>query len=242
MINKTFNSFSLNCGGNLYVFNQPVIMGILNLTPDSFYDGGKYEDVNHALEHCAKMLNEGAQIIDIGGASTRPHAKEISPQEETDRILPVIEKIIHTFPQAILSVDTYQAAVAKTALQAGAHIINDVSGGNMDKNMFDVVAEAQCPYILMHMQGTPQTMQQNPTYKDVCLDIVKDLSSKIQLLESKGVKDIIIDPGFGFGKTMEHNYDLLQNLSLFEKAINRPLLVGLSRKSMFYKTTKHYGK
>lgn len=228
-------SFSLNCSGKLAHFTDVAIMGILNVTPDSFYDGGQFQELNFAVEHAAKMMAEGADIIDLGGASSRPDAIMLSPQEEIERVMPVIEKLRLTFPEIILSIDTYHHQVAEAACDAGASIVNDISGGDLDDEMFDFVSKRQCPYILTHIQGTPQNMQKNPQYEDVVLDVIKALTKKIDTLEEKGVKDIIVDPGFGFGKTVEQNFALLANLKLLAKTTNKPVLAGLSRKSMLYK-------
>jgi len=228
--------FSLNCNGKFKEFQSVAVLGILNITPDSFFDGGKHNNLNFAIEHAAKMLAEGADIIDVGGASTRPNAEIVSPAEEIDRVVPVIEKLKSNFKEIIISIDTYYSEVAKAACNAGASIVNDISGGTIDATMFDFLAEHNnLPYVLSHIQGTPQNMQQNPQYEDVVLDVVKYLSIKINKLEALGVKDIIIDPGFGFGKTVEQNYSLLANIKLLEKALNKPVLVGVSRKSMLYK-------
>ncbi|MFT4969398.1 MAG: dihydropteroate synthase [Chitinophagales bacterium] len=208
---------------------------MLNATPDSFYDGGQFKQLNYAVEHAAKMLAEGADIIDVGGVSTRPDAKEVSQQEEMDRVLPLIEKLGLSFKDVIISIDTFRSEVAKEALKLGAHIVNDISGGSIDAQMFETVAQLKCPYILSHIQGTPQTMQLNPQYEDVVLDVVKELSLKVKQLEDAGVHDIIIDPGFGFGKTIEQNYELLAGLPLLNRAFKYPILLGLSRKSMLYK-------
>ena len=235
MVNLKKANFSLNCKGHLLQYDDVVIMGILNTTPDSFYDGGRYNHLDLAIEHVAKMLAEGADIIDVGGASTRPGAEELSVQEEIDRVVPVIEKMSHTFKKLTISIDTYQSEVAKAALAAGAHIVNDISGGSMDEGMFDLVAQEKCPYILTHIQGTPKQMQENPVYSDVVLEVVQELSIKIKQLEQMGLVDIIVDPGFGFGKTVAQNYEILRNLSLFEKALSKPILAGVSRKSMLYK-------
>lgn len=235
MGNLTNPSFSINCSGKLHEFNHVAIMGILNATPDSFYDGGLHNNLNFAVEHAAKMLAEGADIIDVGGVSTRPNAEEVNQQEELDRVIPVIEKLHASFGDILISIDTYRAAVAKEAKDKGAHIINDISGGEMDKEMFATVASLNCPYILSHIQGTPQDMQDNPQYEDVVLDVVKILSTKVKELEKLGVKDIIIDPGFGFGKTIAQNYELLNGVEVLRRTLNYPVLVGVSRKSMLSK-------
>ncbi len=221
---------TLNCGGQLLDLSTPQIMGVLNVTPDSFYDGGKYADEKSLLAQTEKMISEGAAIIDVGGMSTRPKAEMISEEEEIKRAIPVIENIKKHFPSAIISIDTFRSPVAKVAVDAGATIINDVSGGNLDKKMFETVAKLRLPYILMHMQGTPETMQVNPVYKNVTLDIIDFFKQKIIQLESLGVTDIIIDLGFGFGKTPEHNFQLLKSLGDF-RLLDKPILAGLSRKT-----------
>ena len=215
-------------------FEKPVIMGILNVTPDSFFDGGKHNNLDTAKAHAYQMIEDGADIIDIGAYSSRPGAPLISSQEEMDRAIPIIEAIAKEYPHILLSIDTFRADVAKAAIQAGAHIINDISGGNLDDNMFPIVAELQVPYILMHMRGTPETMQQLTEYKDVVNDVAVDLGEKIALLRVLGVKDIILDPGFGFAKTIEQNYELLLRVDELHYH-GLPILGGISRKSMIYK-------
>ncbi|MDB4344271.1 dihydropteroate synthase [bacterium] len=209
-------------------------MGIINVTPDSFYDGGKNNSVETAITQVRKHLKEGAKVIDIGGYSSRPGADEVTEQEELNRTIPVIEAVLIAFPDTIISIDTFRSNVAKKAIEAGAAIINDISAGDLDENMFSVVAEKQVPYILMHMQGTPETMQNNPNYKNIIQEITHYFSEKINTLRKKGVIDIIIDPGFGFGKTLEHNYEILGKLNHFQ-LLNVPILAGVSRKSMIYK-------
>jgi dihydropteroate synthase len=209
-------------------------MGILNITPDSFFDGGKYIDEDSILRQVQLMLNEGADIIDIGAASSRPAAKEITEEEELKRLLPALEVIIKNFPQAIISVDTFRAAIAEKALQTGAHIINDITAGSDDK-MFETVSDYHAPYILMHMQGTPQTMQQNPVYLNVVKEVLDFFNSKLEKTKAYNIHDVILDVGFGFGKTVEHNFELLKNLNVFKIAAV-PMLAGLSRKSMICKT------
>lgn len=210
-------------------------MGILNVTPDSFYDGGRFNTLDYAVEHAANMLAEGAQIIDVGGMSTRPNAQIISVQEELDRVIPVVEKLVKSFDQIIISVDTFRSEVARTGVQAGAHIVNDISGGTLDDKLFETVAELGCPYILSHIQGTPQTMQAKPQYEDVVLEITKFFSEQVETLTTMGVKDIILDPGFGFGKTVTHNYELLEGIKLMAEVFDQGILAGLSRKSMLCK-------
>lgn len=213
----------------------PKVMGILNITPDSFYDGGRFLSVDQAVTKCGEMLEEGAEMIDVGGYSTRPGAIDVSEQEELDRVIPVIEKIVQHFPETIISIDTFRSSVASQAVKAGASIINDVSGGNLDGNMFPTVASLGVPYILMHSRGTPQTMTSLTQYDNLLTDIAFDLSKKLNQLHSLGVKDIVIDPGFGFAKTIDQNFELLGNLG-YLRILEKPLLIGLSRKSMIWKT------
>jgi len=226
---------TINCGGQLIDFSSPKIMGILNVTPDSFYDGGKYCSDEEITNRAKEIIAEGADIIDIGAYSSRPGAKDISEQEESEIIFNALSIVRREFPDAIISVDTFRASIADKAItNFDVQIINDISAGEADEEMFNIIAKHNVPYIIMHMQGTPQTMQQNPTYDNVSLDIVKYFSNKVDKLRLMGVNDIVIDPGFGFGKTIEHNYQLLKNLNHF-KVLNLPILAGLSRKSMLYK-------
>ncbi|WP_140937435.1 dihydropteroate synthase [Sphingobacterium lumbrici] len=225
---------SIRINGRLLTFDKPLIMGILNVTPDSFYDGGRHNTVAQALQHTRRMLQAGVDIIDIGAFSSRPGAVWISPQEEIDRSAPVIEALIHEFPDIILSIDTFRAHIAKVCVQAGAHIINDISGGNLDEEMFTTVAQLQVPYILMHMRGTPENMQQLTTYEDVVTDVATELGERVAALRAFGVKDIILDPGFGFAKTTEQNYELLYRVNELHY-LGLPILGGISRKSMIYK-------
>ena len=222
-----------NIKGKILDLSTAKVMGILNITDDSFFDGGAYLNKNKMLEKCEKMLLEGASIIDIGAQSSRPRAKPMDFEVEKERFLIAITNIKHHFPDIIISVDTYNSSIAKICIKNGADIINDISAGEMDKEMFEVVAELDVPYIMMHMQGTPENMQENPQYKNVTNDVLGFLERKIKQLKAKGFEQIIIDPGFGFGKTMEHNYELLNNLKCFEK-FKFPILVGASRKSMIY--------
>lgn len=229
-------SFSINCKGKLVDLTKPNVMGILNVTPDSFFDGGNFNQLDSALFQIEKMLEDGATFIDIGGQSTRPGAEMISESEELKRVIPIIEISLKKFPEILISVDTFRSVVAQNSIESGACMVNDISGGNLDANMFETIAKLRCPYILMHIQGTPQNMQENPTYNNVTLDIIKELSEKIFQLRALKVNDIIIDPGFGFGKTLEQNFQLLRELDLFEKVLQVPVLAGLSRKSMIWKT------
>ncbi len=227
-------SYQINCQGQLLTLSSPVVMGIVNVSPDSFYDGGKFNDETNILPHVEQMLSEGAAIIDIGAVSSRPGAKYITAEEEIKRLIPAVKLIHHHFPAAVLSVDTSSADVAKLAIENGASIINDISAGEFDSMMFETIARLQVPYIMMHMQGTPQTMQQNPFYENVTLEIIRFFVKRLEKLRTLGVKDIIIDPGFGFGKTVQHNYELLASLRSFEM-LDCPLLVGISRKAMINK-------
>jgi len=210
---------------------QGRIMGILNVTPDSFFDGGKYNLLDAQMTQVEKMLHDGADFIDIGGYSTRPGADEVSDEEELNRVVPVIEKIMAQFPDAIISIDTFRAKVAEKAIKTGAAIINDVTCGEGDELMFETVARLQVPYIIMHKQGTFKDMQAEPKYEDVVKEVIQYLSFKIETLTEIGVHDIIVDPGFGFGKTLEHNFQLLKHLDLL-RILGKPILAGISRKSM----------
>lgn len=230
MIFKTIQS-----KGRLFDLQSPFVMGILNVTPDSFYDGGRYTHTEAAVARAAQMLSEGADILDIGGASSRPGAETVPESEEIQRVVPVIAAIRQQYPDAIISIDTWRAAVARAAVAAGADIVNDISAGTLDPMLIPTVAELQVPYILMHIQGTPQTMQLQPEYNDVATEVLDFLSQKVATLRSAGIRDIIIDPGFGFGKTIAHNYALLRELHTYRQVLQLPLLAGVSRKSMIYK-------
>ncbi len=210
-------------------------MGILNLTPDSFYDGGAYQDIDGAIAQTAKMLDEGATFIDVGAYSSRPSAVHISSDEEERRILPVINKLVHTFPEIILSIDTFRASIAKKAIKNGAAIVNDISAGLLDDQMLATVGELQVPYIMMHMRGTPQTMKSLTDYQDVAKEVIHYFSERVAFSRKHNIKDLIIDPGFGFSKTTAQSLELLKNLELMQM-IELPLLAGISRKSMIYKT------
>ncbi len=225
---------TINCKGTLIDLSTPKVMGILNITPDSFYDGGKYKNENDILQQVEKMLLEGATFIDIGAYSSRPGAANISEEEELKRIVPIVTLLVEKFPGIIISIDTFRSKVAEKTIESGAALINDISGGNMDSNMFETIAKLQVPYILMHMQGTPQNMQKNPSYKNVVTDVISFFAKQLFELRKLYVNDIIIDVGFGFGKTIEHNYELLKQLQLF-KNLEVPILTGISRKSMLYK-------
>lgn len=228
---------TINCGGRLIDLSGGKVMGILNVTPDSFFDGGRHNRLDAQLKQAEKMLAEGADFIDVGGYSTRPGAEDVSIDEELQRVIPAIKMLKKEFPQAIISIDTFRAKVAKEAINAGAHIINDISGGEDDPEMYETVANLQVPYIIMHKQGTPKTMQLNPQYEDVVSEVLKFFSIRLQQLHALGVNDVIIDPGFAFGKTLEHNYQLLNKLYLF-RMLEAPMLVGVSRKSMINKILK----
>ena len=224
----------INCSGRLYALDRPKVMGILNLTPDSFYDGGKLKDPDTILRQADQMWQEEADILDLGGASSRPGATPVSEQEECDRVIPAISLLRKERPDALISIDTYHAAVAAEALQAGASIVNDISGGNLDTEMFPLLAREKVPYILMHMQGTPATMQDAPHYESVVDEVISFFSKQVNRLRLQGVSDIILDPGFGFGKSLTQNYELLQALPAI-KRLGCPVLVGVSRKSMINK-------
>ncbi len=228
------NNYSINCKGFLMDFSTPKIMGIVNLTPDSFFSGSRFQAEKEILLQVEKMLAEGADIIDLGAFSSRPNSNFISLEEEKERLLSPLKKIIQEFPSALLSVDTYRSEIAKQSIQEGASIINDISGGDLDEKMFQTIAALKVPYMMMHMQGTPKTMQDSPSYTDVFQEVFKSFSGKLEQLNSLGVNDVILDVGFGFGKTLEHNYTLLKKLSYFH-ALQRPILVGLSRKGMIQK-------
>ncbi|MDR6300693.1 dihydropteroate synthase [Mesonia maritima] len=226
---------TINCRGNLIDLTSPKIMGILNLTPDSFYDGGRYKNEEDILRQTEKMLTEGATFIDVGAYSSRPGAKHISEDEEMKRLLPVIEILLKEFPEIILSIDTFRGEVAKKSVKIGAAIINDISGGNLDERMMETVAELQVPYILMHMKGNPQTMQQNTEYQNLLQEITYYFSEKLNKVRELGINDVILDPGFGFSKNNKQNFSLLREMK-FLKQLDCPLLAGVSRKSMIYKT------
>ena len=231
-----FSAFTLNIRKNIFEFHRPVVMGILNLTPDSFYDGGRYTDIDSALLRATQLLADGADILDLGAASSRPGATLPSTEVEIERLLPVITQIRRHHPDAIISVDTCNAQTADAAISAGADIINDISGGTFDPQMFPTIAERQVPYILMHTTGRPDDMQENCSYSDIIQDLILFFSSRLNQLYSLGVKDVVIDPGFGFGKTLDQNFELLNRLSELTSAFVEPLLVGVSRKSMIYRT------
>ncbi len=223
-----------NCRGRLLDLSTPKVMGIINLTPDSFYDGGKLKSDVELLALSEKLLKEGATILDVGGASTRPGAEEVSEQEEMKRVIPAVEIILKSFPDTIISIDTFRSNVAEEAVNAGASMVNDISAGRFDENFLHTVSKLKVAYLLMHMQGTPRTMQQGPSYNNVVKEVFDFLKEKILQLNQLGIHDIIIDPGFGFGKSVEHNFALLNHLDVFQ-IFGLPILAGLSRKSMICK-------
>ena len=225
---------TIHCKGELVDLSVPKVMGILNVTPDSFYDGGRYKDEKAILLQAEKMICEGAAFLDVGGYSSRPGADHISEDEELKRTLPVIQHILNRFPEVLLSVDTFRSTVAAHCIEAGAAVINDISAGSIDAEMMTVVAKYQVPYIMMHMRGTPQNMQKYAQYNDVVKEIVHYFSEKTVLARKYGITDLIVDPGFGFSKTVHHNYEILNKFELFN-VLEVPLLVGLSRKSMVCK-------
>ena len=226
---------TINCKGQLIDLSTPKIMGILNVTPNSFYDGGKFTLSENGLSQVGKMLDEGATFIDIGAYSSKPNSEFVSEEEERNRILPVVQGILKQFPDALLSIDTFRSGIAAVCIENGAAIINDISAGNLDEKMMEVVAKYNVPYIMMHMRGTPQTMQSQTNYGNIIKEILFYFSEKVNKARSLGINDLIVDPGFGFAKTLEQNYKVLQNFELF-KMLNLPLLAGISRKSMVYKT------
>ena len=226
---------TINCLGKLIDVSSPKVMGILNVTPNSFYDGGKYSDEKGILNQVEKMLFEGATFIDIGAYSSKPSAEFVSEQEEIERLLPIVKLVVKHFPATLISVDTFRAQVAQSAIENGACIINDISAGSLDEKMMATVAALQVPYVMMHMKGTPQTMQSLAHYENVTKEMLFYFSQKVVEARSLGINDLIIDPGFGFAKTLEQNFEVLNNLELFQ-TLSLPLLVGVSRKSMIYKT------
>ncbi len=227
--------FTLNCGGRLLVIEKPVVMGIINSTPDSFYSGSRQQTIDTALQKAAQMLEEGAVILDIGGQSTRPGGEQLAPEQELERVVPVIEAIAKAFPQAYISVDTYYATVARGAAAAGACIVNDISGGSFDENMLSTVASLKLPYVCMHLQGTVQTMHVKADYDLLMQDILDYFIKRVAVCRHAGITDIIIDPGFGFSKTLVQNFQLVGELGIL-KMLQLPLLLGVSRKSTIYRT------
>ena len=226
---------SMNCKGNLIDLSTPRIMGILNLTPDSFYEGSRFTQADAVLAQTEKMLAEGADFIDVGAYSSRPGAADISVDEELSRLLPVVEVLIKNFPNLLISVDTFRSKVAKQAVQAGAAMVNDISAGHLDENMLATVAALQVPYIMMHMKGTPQTMKNLAQYDDLLKEVIYYLSERISAARTLGINDLIVDPGFGFAKTTAHNFELLNKAEQLQM-LDVPVLIGVSRKSMIYRT------
>lgn len=226
---------TINCLGKLIDLSSPKVMGILNLTPNSFYDGGKFKNEKSILNQVDKMLSDGATFIDIGAYSSKENAEFVSEKEEENRLFPVIELILKEFPETLISIDTFRSAIAKKAIENGACIVNDISAGSLDDKMFETIANLQVPYIMMHMKGNPQTMQGLAHYENIVKEMLFYFSEKVASARSFGINDLIIDPGFGFAKKMEHNFEVLNNLELFQM-LELPILVGFSRKSMIYKT------
>jgi len=227
--------FTLNCNGKILNLNSAVVMGIINITPDSFFEGHSDKNESELLLMAEKMIVDGASILDIGGQSTKPGSKRINADEELNRVIPVIKAIRKNFPETIISIDTYYSKVAAHAIEMGANIVNDISAGNLDEALIPTVGKLKVPYVCMHMQGTPETMQLNPTYNNITLEIIQFFIKKIEDCKMAGIRDIIIDPGFGFGKTIEHNFTLFREM-LSLKMLDCPILAGVSRKGMIYKT------
>ncbi|MEP6806793.1 MAG: dihydropteroate synthase [Flavobacterium sp.] len=225
----------INCKGKLIDLSIPKVMGILNVTPNSFFDGGKYKNEDEIVSQVSKMLSQGATFIDIGAYSSKPSAEFVSEKEEIERIVPAIELILKHFPEALLSIDTFRAQVAKASIESGAAIINDIAAGELDDKMFEVIAKYNVPYIMMHMRGNPQTMQSLTQYEDIVKEMLFYFSEKVKKARSLGINDLILDPGFGFAKTTDQNYEVLQKMELFN-LLELPVLAGVSRKSMIYKT------
>ena len=227
--------FTFNCNGRLLVVEKPIVMGIINTTADSFYTNSRYKDSDSVLKIAGQMLEEGATILDVGGQSTRPGAVRISAEEELKRVIKPVELITQHFPGCFISIDSFYSQVVKAAVEAGACLANDISAGSMDPNMIPIVASLHIPYVLMHMKGVPEHMQENPQYENLTQEVLDFLIEKKATLHLSGIKDIIIDPGFGFGKTIAHNFELLKNLEVF-RMLEAPILLGISRKSTIYKT------
>ena len=228
---------TINCKGNLIDLSTPKVMGVINLTPDSFYDGGKLTSEKEILLQANKMLQEGATFLDLGAYSSRPGAQFVSEKEEIHRLLPVIKILLNEFPETLLSIDTFRSNVANESIYAGASLINDISAGTLDDHMFKIIAQHQVPYAMMHMRGTPETMMQNTDYTDLTKEVIYYFSERIAKARSFGINDLIADPGFGFSKTLDQNYELFNDLELF-RYLNVPLLIGISRKSMIQKKIK----
>jgi len=225
---------TLNCRGQLVDLNTPKIIGILNLTPDSFYDGGKYNSIDKSLKQCENLLKDGATFVDVGALSTRPGAGNLTLDIEKKRLFPILESLLHKFPDCLFSIDTFRSEIAEESLKIGACMINDISGGEFDEKMYSVVGKYNSPYILMHRKGDSKTMQNNPKYINIVTEIISFFYEKIQIANDNDIKDVIIDVGFGFGKSIEQNYELLKNIKLFQ-SLNCPVLTGISRKSMIWK-------
>jgi dihydropteroate synthase len=232
---------TINCKGQLIDLSIPKVMGILNVTPNSFFDGGKYNDESQLLIQIEKMLTDGATFIDVGAYSSKPSAEFVSEEEELGRIIPAVQLILKHFPEALLSIDTFRNEVAKACIENGAAIINDISAGSLDSEMLGVIAKYKVPYIMMHMRGTPQTMQSMTHYEDIVKEMLFYFSEKINKARSLGINDLIIDPGFGFAKMIDQNYEVLRKTELFQ-LLELPLLIGISRKSMIYKTLNSSAK
>ncbi len=227
--------FTINCGGRLLVLDSPVIMGIINVTPDSFYAGSRFQKTDHIVQQAEDMLKAGAVILDIGAQSTRPGSEQVGVDEELRRLTGAVDSLHRHFVSAIISIDTYHSKVAAEAVSAGAAIVNDISGGSMDAAMIDTVGRLKVPYICTHLKGTPENMHQNPNYENVTIEVLDYFVQKTAECKNAGIYDVIVDPGFGFGKTIAHNFTLLHNLEAFS-VLQKPILVGLSRKSTIYKT------
>ena len=225
---------TINCKGQLIDLSKPKVMGILNVTPNSFFDGGKYKNADEIVSQVQKMLSEGATFIDIGAYSSKPNAEFVSVEEEIARIVPIVELLVQQFPNILISIDTFRSEVAEACILKGAALINDISAGKLDDLMLGVVAKYKVPYIMMHMRGTPQTMTIHTQYEDVVKEVLLYFSELIALARSLGINDLIVDPGFGFAKTLEQNYEVLQKMELFQQ-LELPILSGISRKSMIYK-------
>ncbi|SDH80101.1 dihydropteroate synthase [Winogradskyella thalassocola] len=232
---------NINCKGKLINLSTPKVMGILNVTPDSFFDGGKYKDETAILNQVETMLNHGATFIDIGGYSSRPNADAISEEEELNRVIPIIKLILKHFTDTLISIDTFRSEVAKQSIEAGAALVNDISAGKLDENMLSTVGKLGVPYIMMHMKGNPKTMQQQTSYTDLTKEMIAYFAERIAAAHQEKINDIIIDPGFGFAKTVDQNFELLNQLELLQLT-DKPILAGISRKSMIYKTLNSTSK
>ncbi len=226
---------TINCKGQLIDLSTPKVMGILNVTPNSFFDGGKYKNESEMLSQVGKMLSDGATFIDVGAYSSKPSAEFVSEEEELQRIVPIINLILEYYPETLISIDTFRSEVAQVCIENGAAIINDISAGNLDDNMMETIAKYNVPYIMMHMRGTPETMQKMTSYDNIVKEMLFYFSERVAQARSHGINDLVVDPGFGFAKTLEQNYEVLQKMELFE-ILELPLLAGVSRKSMIYKT------